>query len=847
LDIDISGTSSTDRQLADFIRYREDAIAFLSECCFTLDPVDPRNPIKLLPLDREYLQFFTRCWQQFPLMALPKSRRMTMSWTTIGLYLWDTIFHKGRAQAFVSKKEDDAKELVERAEFMFDHIPEEKIHPDLLPRKRTMSKPPKLMFPEIHSKIEGYPMGANQLRQFTFSGIMGDECAFWEQAQKFYSGSKPTLDGGGRMTLISSRAPGFFKRLVYDKLDVMGDVPAVSPVPIKEPMTGIELWQNPKNKFLIMDIHYTADPKKRSKEFKTKIKDELPLREYLMEYERNWETFAGLPVFEDFNDKIHKVAEPPEAELGIPLLCGWDFGLTPACVIAQLQGSQLKVIKEYTACNMGIRKFSVMVMRELKITHPEWHNPDKDFRHFVDPAGYDRKDTDERTCVQEMEEHAGLRNIEPGPMLWEPRKTAVNKFLITLTGDGPALQLCEESSPTLYAGFTGGYQYPEKMEEIEPNKARPLKNKYSHCFPAGTRVLTPQGIINIELLRIGDLVITPLGTKPITATMNKLAADLVEIHMTNGSKLKCTADHPIWSEKEFVRADTLQYGSKLARSYQWEDPVSTKSKNLIEFAFIKRQKVIIRQIIKPLVRLLTCIDMFGNLPTDLYRKINVFITRITTKLIIGLKTWKSCLGVNMPLITIKNMQQKIQRQLKNIWPQLGGRLASGTALPKAASGIVSMLKELMRINPLKLTYAYNVMTPIELQRADVSVAFVPQIANHKQDDYQASIMSHEVASNVQELSQLTNTALSNFVAGIVTIKTDTATRVYDLTIKDAHCFYAEDTLVSNCHDAFQYLCGGIEAHLTDGEAVTIPTPKYRFIKSKEEDERQEGIRKYGYQ
>jgi len=124
------------------------------------------------------------------------------------------------------------------------------------------------------------------------------------------------------------------------------------------------------------------------------------------------------------------------------------------------------------------------VMRELRVSHPEWFDPDKDFRHFVDPAGFDRKDTDERTCVQEMEEHAGIRNIEPGPMLWEPRKKAVNHFLTTLTGDGPALQLAESSSPVLFAGFTGGYQYPEKMEEIEPAKARPLKNKYSHPHDA---------------------------------------------------------------------------------------------------------------------------------------------------------------------------------------------------------------------------------------------------------------------------------------------------------------------------------------------------------------------------
>ena len=467
-------------QLERLVRYKEDLILFLSECCYTLDPVDSVNPIKLLPMDREYLRFFALCWLKYRLIAIPKSRRMTMSWTTIGCYLWDTLFHQGKANAFVSKKEDDAGELVQRAEFMYDHIPKDKIHPNLLPKKKVTTKPPLLAFPEIYSKIAGYPQGANQLRQFTFSGIMGDESAFWENAQKFYSGSKPTLDGGGRMSLISSRAPGFFKRLVYDKLDTNGDVPDIPPVEKKHPLQGIELWKNPKNKFLIIDIHYTADPAKRSKEFKEAIKNELPVREYQMEYERNWETFEGLPVFEDFSPQIHESKIPLEAHLGLPLLIGWDFGLTPAAIIAQLQGEQLVILGEYVEKNMGIKRFAPLVMQQLLIEYPEWRDMEKDFRHYVDPAGFDRKDTDERTCIMEMEEHAGIRNISPGPMLWEPRKKAVNYFLMKHTASGPAFQICALTAPALYAGFTGGYQYAESVGEIEPTKVRPLKNKYSH-------------------------------------------------------------------------------------------------------------------------------------------------------------------------------------------------------------------------------------------------------------------------------------------------------------------------------------------------------------------------------
>lgn len=140
-----------------------------------------------------------------------------MSWVNIGLYTWDTMFNLGRHNAFVCRKEESADDLIERAKFIYDHIPESQIPRDLLPKaKKTYCQ---LEFEGISSKIQGFPQGADQLRQYTFSGILGDEVAFWENAQAMYSASLPTIEGGGRITLVSSPAPGFFKALVLDQLD----------------------------------------------------------------------------------------------------------------------------------------------------------------------------------------------------------------------------------------------------------------------------------------------------------------------------------------------------------------------------------------------------------------------------------------------------------------------------------------------------------------------------------------------------------------------------------------------------------------------------------------------------
>lgn len=469
--------------------YRSDPWKFLTECCFTRDAVDQDNPIKLYP-DYPYLQFMVRLWQKERKIAVPKSRRLTQSWTFLALILWDCIFHKGREWAAVSKKEDDSAELVSRIEFMFNKIPPDKIPKALLPKiegGKMKKSPPKITFDfgdGLTSYCAGFPMGADQLRQFTFSGIFGDECAFWPDAEEFYTGAKPTTDGGGRMILVSSRSPGFFKRIVFDQLNNKSNTFAeVPPSKVLRPMQGIELWKNPTNQFTIVDLHYSAHPERRSPEYKKMLKNSLPLHQYLREYERQWESFSGLPVYPNFRKDIH-IKDRLEPHLGLPLLFGWDFGLTPACIVAQLRGNNLYVFKEWVVQNEAIKTFAPSVMNEVKLLYKEWSDPHKDHFHFIDPAGFQRTQTDARTCAQEMGESADIVNIEPGPVLWEDRRSAVESFLLHINKDGAGLQLDSNECPILIEGFGGGYRYDDRQSDIESAKVRPIKNKYSHPHDA---------------------------------------------------------------------------------------------------------------------------------------------------------------------------------------------------------------------------------------------------------------------------------------------------------------------------------------------------------------------------
>lgn len=467
--------------------YTNNPWLFQTDCVFTLNQVASDHAIQPFPGYLEYLKFLTELWINEKLICCAKSRRMFCSWNFISLYLHDTIFRPGRFNAFVSKKEDDASDLIGRAEFIFKHIPEWRIPKALLPllKNGKMSKqPPMMEFEELNSKLQGIPSGGDQLRQFTLSGILGDEAAFWDDAQAFYSASKPTLDGGGKMTLISSRSPGFFKKIVFDQLDSLDlNFRESSPVPSKQPLEGVEVWRNPRNQFISVDLHYTADPKKRGSAWRDAVKQSMPRKDFEQEYERSWSTFEGKPVYADYSKTTHLRKGKMQIAPGQPLIFGVDFGLTPAFIMTQLSGRRLLIHKEFIETDGSIEKLGTIVWNYLEQNFLSWLHGDDLIYLCVDPAGFQRAQTDARTCVDILRK-LGFKNIRPGPVGWEVRRKGVEDYLTKTYGEGPGLEICEDECPILIEGFSGGYRYPEKALEVQPDMVRPIKNKYSHPHDA---------------------------------------------------------------------------------------------------------------------------------------------------------------------------------------------------------------------------------------------------------------------------------------------------------------------------------------------------------------------------
>ena len=187
-------------------------------------------------------------------------------------------------------------------------------------------------------------------------------------------------------------------------------------------------------------------------------------------------TMQGKPVYPEFNEKIHVATQCIEPVLGLPIMVGFDFGLTPAAIIGQMSPKgQLLILDELVSEDMGIRSFYLECVLPLL---------NSKYGHFRvegvgDPAGINRSQTDEKTCFQEL----GLMGFIVDPAdtnEFVARREAVAFFLQRLTSSGPGM-LIDPECKTIIKGMRGGYRYERlKVSGSSRYKERPVKDKFSH-------------------------------------------------------------------------------------------------------------------------------------------------------------------------------------------------------------------------------------------------------------------------------------------------------------------------------------------------------------------------------
>ena len=208
---------SLDKWKAKVAVWRVDPWQWIYDCCLTIDEADA-GKVKQFP-DKDYLRLVCEVWMRENLLVVPKSRRMMLTWVMLALHLWAALWQPRSAIFIQSKKEGDSGYLIgpERLLFMYNNLPTPP--PGYKwPGISSQTKAPPIIRFDNGSQIFGIGQGPDQLRQYTASYVMLDEVAFWEWGRQTWGALKPTMQGGGKITAISSANAGFFQELCEGSL-----------------------------------------------------------------------------------------------------------------------------------------------------------------------------------------------------------------------------------------------------------------------------------------------------------------------------------------------------------------------------------------------------------------------------------------------------------------------------------------------------------------------------------------------------------------------------------------------------------------------------------------------------
>lgn len=190
----------------------------------------------------------------------------------------------------------------------------------------------------------------------------------------------------------------------------------------------------------------------------------------------------GKRVYPEFNSDIHAVNDI-EAIQGEPLYLGWDFGLTPACIVAQVSArGQLRILREYIGIDIGLRSFAESIVIPGLV---------KDFPYCkvgssdADPAGNARDQIfEEMSCISELNSlgittHAARTNNP------DARIASVRFFLNRMIDGKSAFLISKKGCPVSYNAFAKDYIYKQLAVSGETRyKDTPEKNMASHPMDA---------------------------------------------------------------------------------------------------------------------------------------------------------------------------------------------------------------------------------------------------------------------------------------------------------------------------------------------------------------------------
>ena len=145
----------------------------------------------------EYLVWVAKQLLAKRFIIIGKARQLGISWLICIYCVWLAKFHKNAKILMLSKKEDDAFDLISKCKFVNSELPDF-MRSDLDPSQRGF-----IGFPEMNSEIRAYASTEDAGRSTDASLVVSDEWEFHPYAKENFAALMPTISGSEKGQFIA--------------------------------------------------------------------------------------------------------------------------------------------------------------------------------------------------------------------------------------------------------------------------------------------------------------------------------------------------------------------------------------------------------------------------------------------------------------------------------------------------------------------------------------------------------------------------------------------------------------------------------------------------------------------
>lgn len=535
----------------------------------------------------------------------------------------------------------------------------------------------------------------------------------------------------------------------------------------------------------------------------------------------NWGVSEGL-IFTDWEERDFDITEITHRQ-SIRLLWGLDFGYSndPTALIASAIDTEARMIYVYD----------------------EWlklRQTNKDIADEIKRRGYQNErivcDSAEPASIAELMHLFDIQGATPclkGPGSLEFGIQMLQQYHIVI-------------HPRCTNVITEFEVYAYEEDKMGNITNRPM-DAMNHCLVPGTMVWTARGDMPIEDVKAGDMVMTHLGWRAVTASgITRFDADVYTMTLEDGTSLTGTGDHPIATTDGLMYLKDVTDGVSVILCQGATQTSKAKQSSMTESNSIAIQNRITHRIGTTSSTIpCGCTATCGNMSAGQSPKGTISITSTAIR---GTMTYQTSNAYPR-----KSTPKGIPGRMKGAHAkrtscaistaQLKRVAGNGTHRTKATNGTFSRAIGFGMPSQCARGYA-RFAERNSITRKSGCRNFVQTIANPELEERRGSITRRAFVDYVARNSRSTD-ILGRNVAPVRVLSvypSGKAEKVYDLTVDDAHDFYANGILVLNCVDALRYSV--MDLLYGDGGGFYGATSEDLYDPSKADEIKEKGKERY---